>query len=204
MRYIFLLLILIGTYTDNCLAQYAFDVKTTMEEKEDLQNFKQGLLNAISNSSWASLKERGEDYSVWLTDLQRVHISDSVLVSLVVEIRTASFFTRGEFLDNRRIWMKYHWDLAQKFSKEKFDESIFDNPEVTDFDEAAENLAAMIGLVSGASGALQISSLSGINLGKLVKSLSISFKRKPSPVEVMESLYLGEKALQAMEEMIKN
>ena len=42
--------------------QYAFDVKTLLEEKGDLQNYKQGLLSSISNSGWASVKDVGEDF----------------------------------------------------------------------------------------------------------------------------------------------
>ena len=200
----FLLFLSFSFYiSTTAFTQYAFDVKTLLEEKGDLQNYKQGLLSSISSSGWASVKDVGEDYSLWITNLERTHFEDSVIVSLIVELRTPSMFTRGDHIGGRQIWLKYHWDNAEKYATDNIDDFNFESDEHASFDEALNNLSSTAGLVTS-MGLMDVSGLSNDGVASLVQQLGNLMKRNPSPMELLESLYLGEQALLAAREIIKD
>lgn len=181
-------------------AQYAFDVKTQMAEKEDLQNYKQGLLTAIENSSWASVKETGEDYSLWLTSLERVHIKDSVIVSLIVELRTPSMFSSGDFVGNRKVWLKYNWEAGKEVSGDSFSKDSYNNENIN-YEESLNRISETVGLVSSV-GMMDVSGLSSKSVGLLITELGALFKREPSPLEIMETIYLGKESLNVVQKII--
>ncbi len=204
MRYFILIItvlfLLIGL--TNTYAQITFDVKTQMSEKQDLQNYKQGLLSAISKSGWARELETGEDYSLWLNDLNRSYQADSVIVTIIVQLRTKAMFTNGEFIDARQVWLKYHWDNAEKYASKELLNYDFDSENHSSFDETIYNLSSAAGLVTSI-GFVDVTGLSDKGVQSLITGIASVLKREPSPLEILESLYLGEQSLFAAKDMVQ-
>ena len=96
-------------------AQFSFDVKTPFAQKNQLQIVKAGALTTIQGSTWATVIEVGEDYSLWLMDLDRRVSGDSMLVSVLVELRTKAMITRGRLLNSARVVVSYDRAKAKHY-----------------------------------------------------------------------------------------
>jgi len=179
-------------------AQYKFDVKTALEEKQDLHNIKMGLIQAIKESSWASVADVGEDYSLWLSDLRRVHKMDSLYVVVKIEVRTKAMFTRGKLVHGRDVGIRYHWEKSTVHEQ--------DRPEGKEISpQVAQNLKKLMGLSAGlefvpAGNLLNITPEKASEAVAAMKSIT---QDNPSLVEVMEALMIGDQALQVVKNMIK-
>ena len=99
-----LLLILTGSLS----AQIAIDVKTPWLEKHRLRGLKGGIAAAIDAAPWGRTTEFGEDYVVLLRDLKRSRGgADTVVLSVTVDLRSASILGRGDELSSRSIEIRY-------------------------------------------------------------------------------------------------
>lgn len=85
-----------------------FDVKTRFCEKLDLTAAKNGAVLILMQSDWGGVREYGEDYALWLRDIRRSRIGDSIAVTLQVELRAASLLGEGELLGSGSISAVYH------------------------------------------------------------------------------------------------
>lgn len=177
--------------------QYAFDVKTQLAEKKDLQIVKQGVLLAIREAPWAQDTEVGEDYSLWITNLNRVQEGDSMYLTVDIELRTPAMLTRGTFIASRRVGIGYHLEQAQEYARNNFDDSVFRHPDQIDFQTVQDmsNMFLFLGMADPLGGALS---------APMTQWLIASFDMTPSPVEVMESVYIGQHVLTVIAEMLSN
>ena len=185
-------------------AQYTFDVKTKLSEKHRMQVAKQGVLHAIENSSWASVSEVGEDYSLWIKKLRREHRGDSIRVVLDVELRTRAMLTSGRLLSRQVVGLGYHWEQAQQYARDSIRVGFETESTDEELEEAAGGVGRLLSFASLLGGGPVVSQFSGAFVGGLVKRLSKVLKKDPSPLEVMESLALGDRVLNSAQVMIRN
>ncbi|PIU45426.1 MAG: hypothetical protein COS95_03515 [Ignavibacteriales bacterium CG07_land_8_20_14_0_80_59_12] len=85
------------------VAQVAFDVKTTLEEKRQLHVIKIAVINALHQSNWATVKGVGENYSLWLTNLKRHSEGDSIKTEFDLDLRTPAMLSRGRHITSAHV-----------------------------------------------------------------------------------------------------
>ncbi len=183
-------------------AQYGFDVKTHLADKHELKVVKEGVLYAIEEAPWATMKEIGEDYSLWLKGIQRQHAGDSLRIYVDVELRSPAMFTSGELIGRYRSSISYHWGEAKEYAQESIDTDLFLSSSATDYESISEDMGRMIKLVSSFTGEPIIGNVSATLLAQLIESLPSTMQGNPSPVELMESMLLGHQVLADLESVI--
>ena len=188
--YLFLLIIIFLSFPWPALAQYDFDIKTRLKERARLQNVKRGITVVLEDQPWAGVVEIGEDYSLWITDLDRAHRGDSVHVRLTVSLRTPAMLTSGDHLDSQRIHVSYHWNQMQMTAKE-----------MPDFASIAASQAAKYGEALGRIAGLP-KEPSRLVLGDLLNTLAKTFYEYPSRFEAVESLLVGREVIKTTREMV--
>ena len=67
------------------------------------------MIHSIETSSWAEITDFGEDYSLWLRGLSRTQINDSLIVKILIQLRSPAMLTMGDFIDQEDIMISYHW-----------------------------------------------------------------------------------------------
>ena len=184
-----------------CQAQYSFDVKTSFAEKNKLQNVKAGVITAIGASSWATVTEIGEDYSLWILGLERRVRNDSMRVRIRVELRTRAMITRGRLIDSALVAISYDRVKAKQFVADSASVDLAETTTPEDFEDAARTLGGLA-VFADLSGIPFASQLTGPLLGDVVGRLSGHLNREPSALEAVESLWLGQAVLGAAEQMV--
>ena len=195
----FLLLAIISSLS----AQYSFDVKTTYNDKAfkgELRSIKQGVIHSIETSSWAEIKDFGEDYSLWISRPNRTHLNDSLTVKVLIQLRSPAMITMGDFIDQKEIVISYHWEEMQTAS-DSIDKSMFKEKQEKSVEIAKSltKLAKGVSIISGDftnTGIDLLTKVAMTNLGSIIGS-------NPSPVAVMESLLIGQQTLDIIEGMVK-
>ena len=192
----FLLLAIISSLS----AQYSFDVKTTFNDKLKLQTIKAGVIHSIESSSWAEIKDFGEDYSLWLRGLSRTQINDSLIVKILIQLRSPAMLTGGDFIDQKEIMISYHWEEMQTAS-DSINKNMFNNKQ----DQSVAIANSLTKLVKGVSVLSSDFIIPGIDLLAKVPMTNLGsiIKSNPSPVAVMESLLIGQQTLDIIEGMVK-
>lgn len=98
----YLLIIFIIFYTFSCsddteknypdpTGYYYVDIKTDWFEKSELQGMKAGILNYVEQVSWMEETEIGEDFEIWLDNVENTQISDKrtkIRVDLIIKKST--------------------------------------------------------------------------------------------------------------------
>ena len=194
----FLLLAIISSLS----AQYSFDVKTLINDKVfkgELRTIKQGVIHSIESSSWAEVRNFQEDYSLWIRRLSRTQINDSLIVKVLIQLRSPAMLTMGDFIDQEEIMISYHWEEIQTAS-DSVNKNIFKNKQGQS-SEIISNLSSLAKTVGNLSGEPALNLLSRIPLSSL--DLDNIIKYDPSPVAVLESLLIGQQTLDLMEDMVK-
>jgi hypothetical protein len=199
-------ILLLGTLPSLGWAQYSIDVKTKMEEKRELTVVKQGLISVLEKEPWVSETEVGEDYSLWLSGLDRTHEGDSLRVSVVASLRTPAMLSRGSEIDSYRVWIKYHWKRAQAYAKDSMDTSSI--VESQNYEQLGSEMGKMAGLFAtfagGVPGAGELGSqLSGPMLGSFFSEAVAVLESDPSAVEVMEGVLVGRQVSTFTQKMIE-
>jgi hypothetical protein len=200
LKWIAVLTVVLSVFRHDASAQtqYAFDVKTPLTSKYELQIVKQGILLALDESPTARVQEFREDYSLWLTEVQRYLRNDSLHVVATVELRGPAGFRRGTFFAKRKCRLRYHWSRANAYARTHFaDETL---PRQDSYEQTAESIGSMMVLTSGYRN--PIGSLSGAMVAGAVVGLGDALSKNPSPIEVMESVYIGRSVLWAVQEMV--
>lgn len=189
------------------VAQYKLDVKTTVSEKRELQVAKAGAIKVLESRPWAGVEEVGEDYSLWLSNMERSHEGDSIHVVLDVYLRTPAMLTRGNPVDSRRVQLSYHWEKARSYARDSINaQSLISAGQ---YEKLASSFGQMAGMVASAYGGMvgveQLGAqLSGPLLGNIVGELSSVLSADPTAVEIMESSLLGERVAKVTEQMIES
>ncbi|WP_138431873.1 hypothetical protein [Fodinibius saliphilus] len=184
-------------------AQYSFDVKTDLDEKQDLQVLKQAVKKSIEEANWASNQEMGEDFSLWLTSINRKHEGDSLTVSIIVHLRTKAMFTKGDFIAGRKITWQYNWEKAMQFAADSLSESLLTLENSPNSDQVVDKMTSMFSSISMVTGTPLPTQMSGAFISDMTNIVRMVFKRDPSPVEVLENIYLSHLVLKATKNMIK-
>jgi len=202
------LVILIPLYS--AFGQYTFDIKTTVEEKYSLHVAKEGVTAAFEEAPWVSVREVGEDYSLWLTNFRRSHNGDSVQVRMTVNLRTPAMLTRGDEIAVRRIEASYHWERATTYAQDSLNVEDISSYGQANLEEMGSDLGNMIGLFASMSGMPtfgieQIAGpASGALVGKSSGSLFSILNQDPSLVEIMESILVGRQVVEVTRDMVEN
>ena len=89
--------------TSQSFGQIAFDVKTLFQEKSQLRYVKTAVINYLQNSSWATVKEYGENYSLWITNFKRISLGDSIKSEFDIDIRTPAMISHGNHIFGEHI-----------------------------------------------------------------------------------------------------
>lgn len=170
-------------------AQYDLDVKTQFEEMARLRSVKQGVKAILEDQAWASVVEFGEDYSLWLTDLNRRHRGEYLHVDLTVALRTPTMLGTGEHIDAERIQLRYHWEQMRSRAQD-----------LPDLESVAESKAEELG--TALVRAMGASDQSARQLGGELLGALARLPEYPSRVEAVESLLLGQKVAKSAQTMI--
>ena len=90
-------------------AQVKIDVKTKWNEKKELTLLKRGVLQALDLSVEFEDVEFGEDYALWLRDVERSRgEGDTVIVALAFDVREGSLFQEGELISSGQVILRYN------------------------------------------------------------------------------------------------
>jgi|GEM_PF-2840538 len=175
----------------------ALDVKTRWSEKNDLAAVKYGVIASIERLGRWSVVEFGEDYSLWLTGLQRSQRGDSVLVAMTLELRTPSLVRSGEVLQSRTVRIAYTPRAL---------DSLASLPAVAEYiAQYAEEVAKRDRLWQGAwtliAGKLGGPMLATLTVGVLATVVD-ELRHTPSASELCESTLLSIQALASIETML--
>jgi len=181
-------------------AQLQFDVKTPIAQKNKLQNVKAGVLTTIEESSWAKATEVGEDFSLWLMDLERRVRGDSMSISLRVELRTKAMIFRGRLLATSQATITYDRSKAMHFV-DSVSVQLGETSTDEDYAGIARTLSGLAKFAGLSTGVPIVGQLSGAALGTITSKLSGLLRRKPSELEALESLWIGEAVMMSAESM---
>ena len=176
--------------TSQSFGQIAFDVKTLFQEKSQLRYVKTAVINYLQNSSWATVKEYGENYSLWITNFKRISLGDSIKSEFDIDIRTPAMISHGE-----HIVVMYD---TVGISKMNFNsDTLITNMIVGTFESA--------GLYSGIMSFLSSSNPAfGIIFQMFKNKFIAEFKRVPTPLEQLEANVLGAKTVIVLQNIFKN
>jgi len=100
----FLLILFVSTQS---FTQILIDVKTSLTEKKELHIIKVAVIRSLDTSKSYRTTEFGEKYSLWLTNLRRTNIRDSIKTDLTIELCGPSFITKGKLLRSKQISVIY-------------------------------------------------------------------------------------------------
>jgi hypothetical protein len=105
------------------------DVKTKLLEKFGLTSAKNGAVLLLDESDWAVTTELGEDYALWIRNAQRTETSDSIALSLDVELRTPATFGEGDLLAMRHVTVVYPRSASWRSVASQSTAQLFDDVE---------------------------------------------------------------------------
>jgi hypothetical protein len=89
-------------------AQTKIDVKTNFTQKAELTIIKNGIIETLKNSAYFKVVNTGEDYSLWITDINRYKYLNKRYVTVSIELRTPAFLTHGDLIISRRLSATYN------------------------------------------------------------------------------------------------
>jgi hypothetical protein len=166
-----------------------------MEEKQQLHIIKIAVINVLKQSNWARVTETREDYSLWLTNLQRYSDGNSLISEIDLDLRTPAMLTRGKHINGVHVSIE-------------FDTSGISN--VNTSNDTLMNFLLVQGLNS--SGLLtefteifSISDpLSGYLLSAFISDFIKEMSRQPTPLESYEANYLAAKAIVELRKLFEN
>ena len=182
-------------------AQFKIDLKTPLDEKGELTVVKQGVLAAIEDASWVRETDFGEKYSLWLHGLERDIEQDTMVIVLKVNLRTPAMVRRGRHLDARRIEFRYDWDKARAYAADSIDGAAFAERGGLNEQALAEGIGGFLDFVVYSA---TLVPGSGRLAAEVFSGLARELNRDPTPVEVMEALYMGQAVLGALDEMVRD
>lgn len=81
----------------------AIDVKTAATAKADVAPAEVGTTVCLVQSEWATVREVGEDYSLWLKRYERIKEGQDVRVEMDVELRTPAMIRSGSLIAERPV-----------------------------------------------------------------------------------------------------
>lgn len=176
-------------------SQIKFDVKTLMDEKIQLKFVKLAVINYLQNSDWAKVVEFGENYSLWLTNLQRVNFGDSIKSEFDIQLRTPALISHGKHIMTKHISVTY--DTSGCYQVANDSDTLISNL-IIQVLQNTEVYSELLNLVS-----------SSIPFGdflfqKFISDFIAEFKRAPTPLEQLEANLLAAEVVVMLHNFIQN
>ena len=174
-------------------AQVKVDVKTKWSEKKELTLLKRGVLQALDLSVEFEDVEFGEDYALWLRDVERSRgEGDTVIVALAFDVREGSLFQEGELISSGSVTLRYDSRTL---------DSIANNLNVRQsartYQESYELINTLI-----AETATALIPKGKLLAGSIVSLLLNEFNEPPELPQIYEGVLVGVQVVLALEEMI--
>lgn len=188
---VFLLILLIS---NSLLAQISFDVKTTMEEKKQLHIIKIAVINALKQSNWSRVVEVREDYSLWLTNLQRYSNENFLISEIDLDLRTPAMITHGEHITGVHISVEF--DTIGISNVHTSNDTLMNALLVKGLSNS--------GLLTKFSDMFSISDpLSGYIINAFISDFITEMNRQPTPFESYEANLLAAKAVVELKKLFE-
>ena len=92
----------------------------------------------------------------------------------------------------------------QQYVRDNIDVNLFYRSLRANQEQVAEAISSMIVFSSNLTRDPFIGDLSGTYVAQLIEALAGELRKNPSPVEVMESILIGQKVLAGVEDMFRN
>lgn len=188
------LAVLFLLFSSNQFAQILFDVKTTMQEKQQLHVIKIAVINALKQSNWANVVEYREDYSLWLTNLHRYNNYNSFRTEIDLDLRTPAMLTTGKHITGLRVSV------------------TFDTIEISNIPVSSDTLMTSF-LIQGLRNSGELTEftalLSGGNpilaylVSSFINDVFREMKRQPTPMESYEANLLAAKAVIELKKLFR-
>ena len=187
-------ILLSATCAAHLTAQVAIDVKTPIARKGKIAVVKQGVSSALKASGWARTTEFGEDYALYLHDLQRQKGSlDTVVVRLLIEVRKPSFLKKGDLIATETVEVRYS---------------------VGALDSVVEGLGTEVGMSEYRAASAIVTQVVAIAaevipfphplLKTLLVGVAGSLNREPTDGEIFEAVLLGVRSADAVAKILEN
>ena len=147
MKYLSIFLILLLSCSDNSEKTYPdpegfylVDIKTDWFEKSELQGMKAGILSYVDQVEWMEETETGEDFEIWLDNVESINISDvrtKIKVDLIIKKSTT--FGADELHKER---IEFYYDMP-----ENIDEIMLSGEKAKQFIEKSIKLSASLNII---------------------------------------------------------
>jgi len=188
------LAVLFLLFSPNQFAQILFDVKTTMEEKQQLHIIKLAVMNALSQSNWAGIAEVGENYSLWITKPHRYTDNNSFRTEIDLDLRTPAMITKGKHITGFRVSVTF--DTMGISNIPVSSDTLMTSFLIQGLRNSGE-LAEFTALLSGGNPILAYLVSSFIN------DVFREMKRQPTPMESYEANLLAARAVVELKKLFK-
>jgi hypothetical protein len=116
---------------------YLVDIKTDWFDKSELQGMKAGILSYVDQVEWMDEQEFGEDFEIWLDNVQRTQISEirtKIRVDLIIKKSTT--FGADEVYNER---IEFYYDMP-----ENLDEIMLSGDKAKEFIEKSIKLSGTL------------------------------------------------------------
>jgi hypothetical protein len=108
-RFLLIFIVLMCFVSSAIFAQITLDVKTKFKEKYQLKGVKYGVIYFLKQKGY-KVVEVGEDYALWLTDIQEKRIEpDRYSIRLYIKISRPSLFRQKKAIASELIEMDYSY-----------------------------------------------------------------------------------------------
>lgn len=201
---IFALMLILGPDATALLAQrqLKYDVKTRAADTLDLQLAKRGVVAVFNGAPTARVVNTGEDYAVWLSGIDRFVDGDVTRVVVHVDItKPAMVWRKDRVLQSLTPSFSYNRRRLIEYANANISEADLRTTNA-DFGSVSQRVATM--LRQGSSTTTMNVAVSGVLVSGLVVGLAETIRGNPSPVQIAESLYVGQVVLDAVETSLGN
>jgi hypothetical protein len=177
------------------LSQYKIDLKTPAGDKEKLRLAKAGLGSYLRQAEWAKVVNVGEDYSVWIKNLNRKFKGNVLYFDVTLEVRTTADVGSGTLLNGRTI--RDTIDLSAIGTTTTFEdrEIIREVEKQIQKNNKYKPIPVVLGTVTGVP-------IAGPIVEKGLKFLGVDLEAKVTPDQAVESMVLGAVLIANLREMI--
>ena len=140
---------------------YILDIKTDWMEKQELQGIKAGINNYVDQAHWCEGTNLGEDFEIWLDNLERTKISEKrVKIAVDLVIKKSTTFGATE-VSNERV--EFAYDMPNNI-----DDVMLSSEKTKDFINKSIKLSSALSLVGLDFG---VSTISLVTIQKLLNFL---------------------------------
>ncbi len=191
----FLYLLLVSS---SAFSQILVDVKTRLNEKNDLHFVKIAVVSALDSSKHFRTTEVGEKFSIWLTHFKRTTTGDSVRSEFDLEFHTPAMLTEGRFLKSKHL--KIFFDSTGLSTQISPSDTVLSKL-ITQYLVATKMLNKFFKFlnISISSASLSTDPILALVIQPFMAKFLKEFNRRPSAFEAVEASLLAAKAVPEIE-----